>query len=105
MEMGRLLSGLYHLCKWITHFAYLNLLWVGFTLLGGMFFGIFPSTAALFTIARKTTLGEEEFPIFRTYLKTFQKEIFRSNGLAWLVTVMGLVWYFDLNFFRQFNGG
>jgi uncharacterized membrane protein YesL len=104
MEMGRLLTGLYHLCRWITHFAYLNVLWVSFTLLGGGIFGVFPSTVALFTIARKTSLGEEEFPILRTYWETFRKEMFWSNRLGWFITIVGLVWYFDLHFFRKFEG-
>lgn len=102
--MGRLLTGLYHLCKWISHFFYLNLLWVGFTLLGGGVFGIFPSTVALFTMARKTTLGDEEFPIFQTFWQTFKKELFRANSLGWFITIIGLIWYFDLHFFRQFEG-
>ena len=104
LEMGRLLSGLYNLCKWITHFAYLNVLWIGFTLLGGIVFGILPSTVALFTIARKTSIGEEEFPVFQTYFTTFKKELFRANGLGWFIIAIGLVWYFDLYFFRQFDG-
>lgn len=104
LEMGRMLSGLYNLCRWITHFAYLNILWVAFTLLGGVIFGVFPSTVSLFTVARKTTMGEEGFSVFRVFIDTFRKEIFRANGLGWLLLIIGIIWYFDLNFFRQFNG-
>jgi len=104
MQMGRLLSTLYQLCKWITHFAYLNILWVVFTFVGGVVFGLFPSTVTLFTIARKNTMGESDFPVFRTFLETFRKEFIRANGLGWLVLLMGVIWYFDLNFFRQFEG-
>src|SRR5690625_2099496 len=104
MQMGRLLSTLYQLCKWITHFAYLNLLWVVFTFVGGVVFGLFPSTVTLFTIARKNTMGASDFPVFRTLLETFRNEFIRANGLGWLVLLMGVIWYFDLNFFRQFEG-
>lgn len=102
--MGRLLATLYQLCKWITQFAYLNILWVCFTLFGGVVFGLFPSTVALFTIARKHTMGENGFPIFRTYLQTFLNEILRANRLGWFIVLIGMIWYFDLYFFRQFEG-
>jgi uncharacterized membrane protein YesL len=104
MERNRLLTGIYNLCKWITHFAYMNILWVLFTLLGGVVFGIIPSTVAMFAIARKTAMGEEDIPVFKTYWGTYRSEFLRSNLLGLILTVMGLVWYFDLHFFRQFEG-
>jgi uncharacterized membrane protein YesL len=104
MERNRLLTGIYNLCKWITHFAYMNILWVLFTLLGGVVFGIIPSTVAMFAIARKTAMGEEDIPVFKTFWGTFRSEFLRSNLLGLILTGIGLVWYFDLHFFRQFEG-
>jgi len=104
IRMGRLLSTLYGLCKWITHFAYLNLLWVFFTLLGIGIFGIFPSTVALYTVARKNTMNEDDTPIFSTFFEAYKQELFKANCLGWLIVFIGLIWYFDLHFFRQFNG-
>jgi uncharacterized membrane protein YesL len=104
MERNRLLTGIYNLCKWITHFAYMNILWVLFTLLGGVVFGIIPSTVAMFAIARKTAMGEEDIPVFKTFWGTYRSEFLRSNLLGLILTVIGLVWYFDLHFFRQFEG-
>jgi uncharacterized membrane protein YesL len=104
MERNRLLTGIYNLCKWITHFAYMNLLWVLFTLLGGVVFGIIPSTVAMFAIARKTAMGEEDIPVFKTFWGTYRSEFLRSNLLGLILTGIGLVWYFDLHFFRQFEG-
>ncbi|WP_053219944.1 YesL family protein [Virgibacillus senegalensis] len=103
MQMGRLLNGVMACCKWITHFALLNLLWVGFTLLGGVFFGLAPSTAAMYSVARKQMLTEEA-PLFRTFWMVYRKEFLRANGLVWLLAGIGSVWYFDLHFFRQFEG-
>jgi uncharacterized membrane protein YesL len=104
MERNRLLTGIYNLCKWITHFAYMNILWFLFTLLGGVVFGIIPSTVAMFAIARKTAMGEEDIPVFKTFWGTYRSEFLRSNLLGLILTVIGLVWYFDLHFFRQFEG-
>ncbi|MGM7721758.1 YesL family protein [Metabacillus sp. Hm71] len=104
MEMSRLLTGIYRLCKWITHFAYINLLWVGFTLLGGIVLGVVPSTVAMFAMARQTAMGEEDLPVFKTFWRTYKTEFFRANGLGFIIASIGLIWYVDLQFFRQFEG-
>jgi uncharacterized membrane protein YesL len=104
MEMNRLLTGIYNLCRWITHFAYLNILWILFTLVGAVVLGIVPSTVAMFAVARKTAMGEEDIPVFKTFWRTYRTEFIRANGLGLLLTAIGLIWYFDLHFFRQFDG-
>ncbi len=105
MEMGRLLNGVMTFCKWVTHFAVLNLMWIGCTFLGGVIFGIAPSTVAMYVISRKAAEGEGEIHVVRLFWHTFRKEFFRANGLAGVLTVFGLLWYFDMHFFRQFEGG
>src|SRR4051812_16513904 len=100
MEMNRLLTGIYNLCRWITHFAYLNILWILFTLAGAVVLGIVPSTVAMFAVARKTAMGEEDIPVFKTFWRTYRTEFIRANGLGLLLTAIGLIWYFDLHFFR-----
>jgi uncharacterized membrane protein YesL len=104
MEMNRLLTGIYSLCKWITHFAYLNILWVLFTVLGAVILGIVPSTVAMFAVARKTAMGHEDVKVFHTFWNTYRKEFLKANGVGFLLIVIGLIWYFDLHFFRQFDG-
>lgn len=104
MNGGRLLSGVLALCNWVTHFALLNLLWIGCTLLGGVLFGIAPSTIALYTVTRKAAHGESDIKITKTFWNTFKKEFFRANGLALLLTFIGVVCFYDLHFFRQFDG-
>lgn len=103
-KTGRLFHFVYQFCQWLTHFFYLNLLWIGFSLLGGIIFGIFPSTIALFSIARKHTRREVGFPIFKTFLKTYQKEFIQGNCLGWLFVLIGFILAIDLNFFRQMEG-
>ncbi|SDL82792.1 YesL family protein [Sediminibacillus halophilus] len=103
MQVGRLLNGVMAFCKWITHFALLNLLWIGCTLLGGVVFGFAPSTAAMYAVARKQILTEDS-PLFRTFWSIYRQEFFRANGLAWLLAAIGAIWYFDLHFFREFEG-
>ncbi len=58
------MSALNKAFEWITKIAYLNLLWLGFTLLGLIIFGIFPATAATFTVARKWVTGYPDVAIY-----------------------------------------
>lgn len=39
--------------QWFANLAYLNILWLACTLLGGVVLGIAPSTAALFAVIRQ----------------------------------------------------
>lgn len=104
MEMGRLLNGIMNFCKWITHFAILNLLWIGGTLLGGVVLGIGPSTVAMYTVSRKAVMGVEEIPLVRTFWHAYRKEFIRANALFFSLVGFGLLWYIDLHFFRQMEG-
>ncbi len=104
MQNGRLLTGVLALCNWVTHFALLNLLWIGCTLLGGVVFGIGPSTVALYAVSRKAAEGETEIRLARTFFATFRKEFFRANSLALLLTAIGFICFYDLDFFRQAEG-
>ncbi|WP_373370360.1 DUF624 domain-containing protein [Alkalicoccobacillus plakortidis] len=76
MEMNRLFTGIYNLCKWITYFFLLNLLWVGGTLLGGIVLGFMPSTTAIFAIARKTAAWRRRHPIIKNVLECIPFIIF-----------------------------
>jgi len=104
MQVGRLLNSVMVFCRLVTYFAILNLLWIGCTLLGGIILGLAPSTVAMYAVARKTASGEEDIAVVKTFWSVYRREFLRSNGLALTLTVIGLVWYFDLNFFRQFEG-
>ncbi|MDQ0208190.1 YesL family protein [Alkalicoccobacillus murimartini] len=104
METNRLFTGIFKLCRWITYFFWLNLLWVGGTLLGGIVFGVMPSTTAVFTIARKTAAGEEDVPLFRTYWSIYRESFVRSNGVGALLLIISLIWYVDFMFFRNMEG-
>ncbi|MEH7180079.1 YesL family protein [Neobacillus vireti] len=87
--------------EWIAKFAYINLLWIGFTLLGLVILGFFPATISLFTIIRKWMLGEGDIPIFRTFWKTYKSEFLRSNGLGLLVAFVSGLIILDLVFMKN----
>ncbi|MGV2939682.1 YesL family protein [Mesobacillus sp. LC4] len=103
--MNTLANRAFAATEWITKFAYINLLWIGFSLAGLIVLGYFPATIAMFTIIRKWLKGETEIPIFRTFWTTWKSEFFRSNGLGLLVaTVVGLI-VFNLVFVERSGDG
>lgn len=103
--MNTLANRAFAATEWISKFAYINLLWIGFSLAGLIALGFFPATIAMFTIIRKWLKGETEIPIFRTFWTTWKSELFRSNGLGLLVAaVVGLI-VFNLVFVERSGNG
>jgi uncharacterized membrane protein YesL len=94
------MSGLYTLTEWITRFAYVNLLWIGFSLLGLVVFGISPATVAMFTIIRKWIMGDNEFPVFQTFWNSYKKEFLRGNRLGLIIALLAYIIFIDLNYIK-----
>jgi len=87
------LGGLYSLTEWVAKFAYVNLLWIGFTLLGLIVFGYCPATVAMFTVLRKWVMGDRDIPVFSTFWNTYKKEFIKSNALGIIFAIIaGLIW-------------
>ncbi|MFI8687577.1 YesL family protein [Rossellomorea sp. NPDC077527] len=84
--------------------AYMNILWIFFTLLGLVGFGFFPATVSLFTIGRKWLMGEEPLPIFHTFWHTYKREFIKSNGFSLIFIVIGYVLYYDFTFVGMNSG-
>ncbi|MEG9295887.1 YesL family protein [Mangrovibacillus sp. Mu-81] len=84
--------------------AYLNLLWILFTLTGLVIFGLFPATIAMFTIVRKWLQRADEVPVFRTFWHTYKKEFIRSNGYSLLFIGIGYILYYDFTFISLNSG-
>ncbi|MBM7621213.1 putative membrane protein YesL [Bacillus tianshenii] len=81
---------LYECCEWIMKLAYLNLLWILFTLAGVVVLGIFPATVATFTVARKWVQGESDIPIFRTFFHSYKAEFWKSQILGFITLIIGV---------------
>lgn len=84
----------YRLAEWIWRFAYVNLLWLGFTLLGLGFLGIFPATVAVYTVLRKWLTKDTEVSIIKIFWFTFKQDFLRANILGYILSVLGFfIWY------------
>ena len=94
------MRGFYKISEWIMNFAYLNILWIAFTLLGLVLFGIFPATVSLFVIVRKWVQGQRDFQITKLFWNSFKKEFLKSNLLGLILIVIGGILYTDFLFIR-----
>ncbi|WP_053362794.1 YesL family protein [Bacillus sp. FJAT-27251] len=99
--MSKTANRAYGATEWIAKFAYLNLLWIGFSLLGLVVLGIFPATISMFAIIRKWLMGETDIPIFRTFWTTYKAEWVHGNGLGLFMAAVGGLIVLNLVFIRN----
>lgn len=95
MELRGLTGGFYRISLVISRLAYINILWILFTLLGLVLFGIFPATVGIFSVVRKWVMGEKEIPIFKTFSENYRREFLKSNGLGLILALIGYILYID----------
>ena len=103
METLGIWGGLHKMMDWISKLAFLNILWISFSLLGLFIFGFFPSTIAMFAVVRKWVTGEEDAPIFKTFWAAYKKEFIKSNLLGLVIASIGFVLLLDLLFIQRFQ--
>lgn len=104
MVFEGLIWKLYKIAEVIAKIVYLNLLWVVFSLLGVVALGLFPATAAMFSVIRKWLIGENDIPIFKTFLEHYKSEFVQTNLLGYAMILLGAVLYIDLRFFQSSGG-
>lgn len=102
--MENLAKGYYEICRWIARMALVNLLWVGFSLLGLGVLGFFPATTAMFGVVRKWVSGESEFSVFREFWDLFKVDFIRVNILGYILFGIGLILYVDLKYVQAQPG-
>lgn len=84
--------------------AYINLLWIFFTLVGLIAFGIFPATAAMFAVVRKLIRDEEKFKVLPLFWTLFRRDFLKSNGFGLIFLVISYCFYYNFHFL-QLNSG
>lgn len=102
MNRSRLHGWLSAVCEWIARLAVLNLLWLGLCLLGLVVGGVFPATAAMFTVARRWRLaGDERVAIFGVLWSAYKAELVRANLLGYGLAAVGWLLYLDVRLFAD----
>jgi len=90
--------------EWVLRLAYVNLLWILFTLLGAGVLGLFPATSAVFSVIRKWLTDGGEFPVFRTFWSFYRADWLPMNALMLVYSVMGLGLILDFRLVRGWEG-
>ncbi|MEH7226077.1 DUF624 domain-containing protein [Bacillus sp. JJ1566] len=86
---------------WMLKIAYINMLWIGFTILGLGVFGLFPSTGAMFTITQKWIRKEPAEKIFHTFWNAYKKEFILLNKYGLFFILIGYVLVYDFMFVQK----
>ncbi|MDN4524072.1 YesL family protein [Fictibacillus fluitans] len=90
---GTAFGGFYMACVWFARFAFLNVLWLLFSLAGLVIGGIFPATAALFAVERSWIRKEESPSLIRQFWREYRAQFVKANMLGYLMVLFGgLLW-------------
>ncbi|TMW72280.1 YesL family protein [Alteribacter natronophilus] len=103
MEQQGLLGGFNKFFEWFMNLAYLNILWLLFSLGGLVILGIAPATSALFSVVRQLLMEKGKVPVTKTYWHYYRKDFLKSNGLFYLFAAAAGIIAADLYFLSGFN--
>lgn len=104
MQFNGVVGSIYNVCNWIWKIAYVNILWILFTLAGIVVFGIMPAAAALFTVIRKWIMKETDIPIFQVFFASYKKDFIKANIIGYIMTIIGFLLYLDFKFIIFIGG-
>lgn len=97
--MNGFINGYYTFAVWLTRFLYLNILWVAFTFVGLIVFGLVPSTVAMFAVVRKW-VQKEDVSIWEVFWKSYKKEFVKANILGIIFFVIGYLLIVEFQILR-----
>jgi uncharacterized membrane protein YesL len=101
MHTSGALGFIYKFSDWVMKLAYLNILWILFTILGVIIGGFFPATFALFSAIRLLLLNREESSVFKTFWSFYKKDFWKSNRIGWSIALIFVIFYFDIQFVQE----
>ncbi|WP_042221596.1 YesL family protein [Oceanobacillus manasiensis] len=93
MNVNGVVTTLEKMMNWVARLAYLNLLWLLFSLRGLFLAGVFPATVAALGVSRKWLSGEQDIKIWKTFKEGYSTEFKAANALGWILTAVGSLLY------------
>ena len=92
--MGKVYQGLDLFMK----IAYVNLLWILFTVIGLVIFGVVPASVALLSVIRKWLMKDTDIAIFSTFFRVYKKEFIRSNIAGFFFMLIFIILYIHFSY-------
>ncbi|MGP4039352.1 YesL family protein [Gracilibacillus sp. D59] len=83
------------LLRIILQVAWLNFLWILFTLIGLVVAGIFPATTATISVARKWVQKQEDIPVYKAFKQSYKTEFIKSNIIGFILTAIATVLFLN----------
>lgn len=99
MRMKGMFDAFYRFTEWILRLALLNILWVLFTLAGGVILGLMPATAAMFSVARKWISDDADIHVYQTFVKEYKSDFWRVNLFGYTLLFMSAIVFENINFY------
>lgn len=84
--------------------AYINLLWIIFTMMGLVVFGVIPASVALLAVVRQWLMKDIDIPIFKQFFLAYKKEFIRSNLFGLIFIVAFVILYTNFSYIFQESG-
>lgn len=103
MESTRLMNNVNVACDWVVKLFYINLLWILFTLAGLIIAGVFPATAAMYTVIKGYQVGENVSAL-KMFKKVYKEEFSRANQLGIVLLIIPVIFYTDWLFTSYLSG-
>lgn len=100
MKLGVFSGAVYSFCTWFYKLAFINILWLFFTIAGFVLFGFFPATVAMLATLRQL-IRKNEVAIFPTFWSYYKVEFIRSNKLGTIIVAIGLIFYINFIFLQS----
>jgi len=97
------LSKIHGFATWFSNLVYINILWLTFILLGGVFLGFFPATIAMLFIIKKLMVEKDGFSIGKEFIGAFKREFRKSNQLFYPFILCGFIIIMDIRFISSLN--
>lgn len=104
MNFDGFVGKMYQLSDWFIRLVYLNILFIVFSLLGLIVFGLFPSLIAMFAVLRDWNHEIYEQSIIKHYFRYFRAEFFKGNIVGFILLVITFIFYVDIQFLISMQG-
>lgn len=92
------------LTYWIWELLKSHFFWMIHIFRGAIFFGLFPSTTALYAVSRKWIDGAESTVTFGMFKEFYQKDFKDSNILGWIALFISYIIYLNLRILPYMDG-
>lgn len=87
--------------EWFVKMAYLQLIFILFTIVGLGIFGLFPALAALTAIVRQWLRGTTDQNVFKTFYEYFRQYFIQANILGYPLVFITTVFTLYIYWFSQ----